>query len=226
VIKVEAFFDCSCVWVYLAFAHAERLRSIADCELRWRPVLARELFAAISPAAGRSGSAAVHKQADRDLLAWSRYLQRPLFHNNLSSLKTDSDTCMLACVAAGRWNRMDFFAQACLEAAWAKGRDVADRGVLRNLWEEAGLPGAAFDDAVDWPETRDELASNSRELLSRGGFGIPTFFVGDNMYFGNDALPLVHRAVTLKGKSNARAGLTSKRREAATGQSPLRSLGG
>jgi len=200
VIKVEAFFDCSCVWVYLAFAHAERLRSIADCELRWRPVLARELFAAISPTTGRSGSAAVRKQADRDLLAWSRYLQRPLFYNNLSPPRTDSDTCMLACVAADRWNRMESFAQACLEAAWGEGRDIADRGVLHSLWERAGLPGAAFDDAVDWPGVREELGNNSRELLSRGGFGIPTFFVGDDMYFGNDSLPLVHRAV-LKTKA-------------------------
>jgi len=40
-----------------------------------------------------------------------------------------------------------------------------------------------------------ELEANAVELMARGGFGVPSFLVGDAIYFGNDAVPLVERAV-------------------------------
>ena len=43
---------------------------------------------------------------------------------------------------------------------------------------------------------KDRLRANTEELIERGGFGSPTMFVnGDDMYFGNDRLPLVEAAL-------------------------------
>jgi 2-hydroxychromene-2-carboxylate isomerase len=90
-----------------------------------------------------------------------------------------------------------------MNAAWAEGRDLADRQVLADAWARAGLPAAMFESSLAWPATKAELVANTRELMSRGGFGVPTFFIGHNMYFGNDSLPLVERAARMRLRLNA-----------------------
>ena len=56
-------------------------------------------------------------------------------------------------------------------------------------------PEAFFAD-IDRPQTKAWLRANTEELVERGGFGSPTMFVNrDDMYFGNDRLPLVSAAL-------------------------------
>jgi 2-hydroxychromene-2-carboxylate isomerase len=107
---------------------------------------------------------------------------------------------MRACVAAGRWDRLEAFAAAAFDAAWARGEDLAERAALSSIWTGAGLPLALFEEALTWPGVDAELSGNARELAARGGFGTPTFFVGDDMYFGNDAVPLLENAVIARMK--------------------------
>jgi 2-hydroxychromene-2-carboxylate isomerase len=197
-IEIEGFFDCSCVWAYLAFAHASRFAAAAPVAIRWRPVLGEALFDTVNPAARQPLSAVKQAYYRRDLEQWAAYLECPL--SPAGGPPADATDCMLACVAAGRWGRLDHFAQAALDAAWADGRDLGDRAVLKELWEVVGLPPASFDEGLSWPEIAEELAANTRELMARGGFGTPTFFVGDDMFFGNDAIPLLERAVDLRLK--------------------------
>jgi 2-hydroxychromene-2-carboxylate isomerase len=45
------------------------------------------------------------------------------------------------------------------------------------------------------PEIKDRLRRNTDDALARGAFGAPTFFIGDDMYFGNDRLPFVETAL-------------------------------
>ena len=54
---------------------------------------------------------------------------------------------------------------------------------------------AAFQAGISQPAIKDQLKANTDEAIRRGAFGSPTFFVGDDMYFGNDRLPLVRSAV-------------------------------
>ena len=57
------------------------------------------------------------------------------------------------------------------------------------------MPTAVFE-AIARPEIKDQLRANTEELIARGGFGSPTIFVGgDDMYFGNDRMPLIRDAV-------------------------------
>jgi 2-hydroxychromene-2-carboxylate isomerase len=59
-----------------------------------------------------------------------------------------------------------------------------------------GLDREAFLAAIAKPEVKQRLRANTDELVARGGFGSPTMFVGgDDMYFGNDRLPLVREAL-------------------------------
>ena len=59
-----------------------------------------------------------------------------------------------------------------------------------------GLDATTYFEHIAKPETKAWLRANTQELIERGGFGSPTMFVnGDDMYFGNDRLPLVGAAL-------------------------------
>jgi 2-hydroxychromene-2-carboxylate isomerase len=60
---------------------------------------------------------------------------------------------------------------------------------------KAGLDGAAIVAAIDDQTTKDRLRADTEEAVTRGAFGAPTFFVGDEVFFGNDRIPQVERLV-------------------------------
>jgi len=191
--EVEVFFDCSCVWAWLAFEQVGKLSDAAGVAVRWRPVLTRDVFETVNPAVEWPMSEVKQEYYRRDLELWADCLGLSLRDD--PSRQPETSLCMLACVAAGRWGGLETFARLAFEAAWAQGRDLGDRGVLEGLWNQAGLPVSVFEAGLNWPDIAAELRANTRELMERGGFGVPTFFLGDDMFFGNDAVPLLERAV-------------------------------
>ena len=58
-----------------------------------------------------------------------------------------------------------------------------------------GIDPAAFAAGIGDASVKRQLKVNTDEVIARGGFGSPTLFVGDDMYFGNDRLPLLREAV-------------------------------
>jgi 2-hydroxychromene-2-carboxylate isomerase len=68
--------------------------------------------------------------------------------------------------------------------------------VLCAICESVNLDPDAILRRADAAEIKDRLRMNTEELIARGGFGSPTMFVNrDDMYFGNDRLPLVEAAL-------------------------------
>lgn len=68
--------------------------------------------------------------------------------------------------------------------------------MLGALASGLGLDAQALLAAIQTPEVKAQIKANTDEVIARGGFGSPTMFVGaDDLYFGNDRLPLVRAAV-------------------------------
>ena len=76
-----------------------------------------------------------------------------------------------------------------------RGEDVSQPAVVRAALDGAGLDGAASIARADAPDVKDELRRRTDEAIARGVFGAPTFFVGDEMHWGQDRLDFVERAL-------------------------------
>ena len=84
------------------------------------------------------------------------------------------------------------WSRAVFEAYWGDDQDISQAAVLEALASKSGLDPAALLAATDNPTYKQALRSNTDDLIERGGYGSPTMFInGDDMYFGNDRLPLV-----------------------------------
>ena len=71
---------------------------------------------------------------------------------------------------------------------WERGLKMDDPAVVADVLTEAGLDARALLDATQDPEVKAELIANTEAAAARGAFGIPTFFVGDEIFFGKERL--------------------------------------
>ena len=80
------------------------------------------------------------------------------------------------------------YIEAMYQCMWEQGKNMADPEVIAEALREHGLPADDIVAAVQNPEIKQELIDNTSRSVERGAFGSPTFFVGDEMFFGKDRL--------------------------------------
>jgi 2-hydroxychromene-2-carboxylate isomerase len=71
---------------------------------------------------------------------------------------------------------------------WAEPKKMDDPAVARTALDESGLDGGRLIAMTREPAVKDHLLANTQRSVDRGAFGSPTFFVGDEMFFGKDRL--------------------------------------
>jgi 2-hydroxychromene-2-carboxylate isomerase len=89
------------------------------------------------------------------------------------------------------------YVEAVLRGMWEDGLKMDDPAVMAALLNAAGMDGAHILARAQEPEVKQQLAANTESAVARGAFGIPTFFVGEDMYFGKDRLAQVEDALML-----------------------------
>ena len=191
---LEFFFDYASVYSYLACNQVEAVAQRTGAELRWRPFLLGAVFKAtgnVPPISTPNKAAWMLK----DVQEWARHLGLPPFqlpeNFPINSLKANR----LALVAAEQ-GRIVPFSHAAFRAAFAEGKDLADPQVLAELARGAELNPEQALAKAETQEIKDALSRNTDEALERGAFGAPTFFVGDELFFGNDRFMFVERALS------------------------------
>ena len=98
---------------------------------------------------------------------------------------------MRGAIAAKENGDLDAYVKAGLTAMWEDGKNMSDPDVFSKVMTAAGLDGAALFAATQDPIIKSKLAENTDAAVARGVFGIPTYFVGDEMFFGKDRLDQV-----------------------------------
>jgi 2-hydroxychromene-2-carboxylate isomerase len=86
------------------------------------------------------------------------------------------------------------YVEAVFDAMWAQPRNLGDAGELAAVLANVGLDGEAFAALVADPEVKAARGAQTEQAVSRGVFGAPTCFVGDEMFFGQDRLEFVREA--------------------------------
>ncbi|MFC0588812.1 2-hydroxychromene-2-carboxylate isomerase [Novosphingobium aquiterrae] len=95
---------------------------------------------------------------------------------------------MRGAIAAERMGCGPAYREAMYTALWQDGRKLDDPEVWSAVLGEAGLDQAALGAAVQDDAVKAELATSTERAVARGAFGVPTFFLGDEMWFGKDRL--------------------------------------
>jgi len=192
---IEFFFDCSSPWTWLGFESIQPLAADLGVAVAWRPILVGGVFNTVNGSVYAQRAAPVPKARymTKDLRDWARHqgleIRFPPRVFPVNSVKAMRACCWLGqdCVP---------FARAAFRAYWTDDRDISQDAVLRDVAEAAGVDADAMSAAIRDEAVKAQLRAITDELVARGGFGSPTIFVGgEDMYFGNDRMPLVRAAV-------------------------------
>lgn len=194
---IECFFDCSSPWTYLGFRNLQPIAAARGVPVRWRPILVGGVFNTVNPSVYASRANPVPtKQAYmlKDLQDWAD-LAGVSIRFPPTVFPVNSVKAMRGCLWLEPHGLLVPFAESVFEAYWSQDLDISQDAVLASLCERHGVDPAAFFEGISSPAVKDALRANTESLIARGGFGSPTFFVGDAMFFGNDRLPLVSEAL-------------------------------
>jgi 2-hydroxychromene-2-carboxylate isomerase len=112
--------------------------------------------------------------------------------NGLSSLR--------GALAARQLGGFAAYHGAMFRAAWRDDRDISSKDTVLAVAGEVGLDRAAFAQAIESQAIKDQLKADTARAASRGVFGVPTFFVGDELFWGQDRMDFVARALALAAK--------------------------
>ena len=89
------------------------------------------------------------------------------------------------------------YVRLAFERYWSELRDISADNEIEEIVEAVGLDRVEFWGKVTSPAYKDKLRLNTNELIERGGYGSPTFFLNrHDMYFGNDRIPLIARKLS------------------------------
>ena len=195
---IEVFFDCSSPWTYLAFHNIQPLAAEFGVPIRWRPFMVGGVFNTINPSVyegRRSPVPAKARYSGKDLQDWARLADLKI-KMPPSVFPVNSVKVMRGCLVLEPEGKLVPFARAAFEAYWGDDLDISQDTVVADICARAGVDAPALFAAIAEQPIKDALHANTQELIDRGGFGSPTMFVNsDDMYFGNDRVPLLRAAL-------------------------------
>ena len=196
--RIEFYFDCSSPWTYLAFHAIQPLAADEAAEIVWKPILVGGVFNAVNDTVYKSRDNPNPRKLAyqrKDLDDWAR-LYGLRITMPPSIFPVNSVKCMRGCLVALDQGKLPAFARAGFEVYWGEDRDLASDEVVGDIAARAGLDRDLLLRRMAEPAVKERLKANTDELIARGGFGSPSIFVnGEDMYFGNDRLPLVRAAL-------------------------------
>lgn len=195
--QLDFYFDCSSPWTYLAFHAVQSVARETAAEIVWKPILVGGVFNAVNQTVYENRAKPNPlKQAYslKDMQDWAR-LYGLAIKFPPTIFPANSVKCMRGAFVAIDEGKLVPYATAAFEAYWGADRDLAREEVLADIAERAGIERQRFFAGIETDSCKARLRANTDELIARGGFGSPTIFVGNEMFFGNDRMPLVRSAL-------------------------------
>jgi 2-hydroxychromene-2-carboxylate isomerase len=194
---IEYFYAAHSAFAYLGSRSFMDIAKAAGRKIVHRPYDLRRVLPAIGSPDFRERSKPHYEYYfGREIQRWSEYRNAPVLGYTPTHHQNDIDlpNCVLiAGVEAGL--NVDELAHRMLESHWKEDSDLADRETLMRLCDQVGVGGAPLLEAAGAPEIRAIYDSYTETAIERSVFGSPTYFVDGDMFYGQDHLEMIVRAL-------------------------------
>jgi 2-hydroxychromene-2-carboxylate isomerase len=192
--QIEFFFDFLSPYSYLAATRFPRLRADTGTEIVYTPFRILELMKMVGNRPTTVECKSKGAYAGVDIQRWAARYGVP-FKRNPHLRSFDHDLLRRTALAAGEQGGADTCVATIYGALWAGDVDLSQRPALAALLDQAGFDGEALLTVASEARFGELLDKSTEAAAQRGVFGSPTFFVGDQMFFGNDRLDFVVEAL-------------------------------
>ncbi|WP_430446946.1 2-hydroxychromene-2-carboxylate isomerase [Sphingorhabdus contaminans] len=194
--KLEFLFDFGGPNSYLAHKVLPDLCARTGAEAVYTPILLGGLFKLTNNQAPLIRYAETPAKRNYEMLEFDRFVKahnipfRMNPHFPINSLHL-----MRGAVAAQHLGCFMPYVEAIMAAMWEQEINVGDPDAVRSVLDNAGLDSATLLAKADDPDVKAELVANTDKAAERGAFGVPTFFVGTEMFWGKERMGQVEDAL-------------------------------
>lgn len=196
-IKVEFLFDFGSPNAYLCHKVIPEIEARCGARFEYLPTLLGGLFKLANNRSPGEAYAAIPNKLAYERLEMRRFIERHRLdrfrfnpHFPVNTLKIMRGAC-----AARKLDCFERYVDVVYAAMWEQEKDMSRDEVILATLDEAGLDGAALMASAQDADVKAALLANTEAAHARGAFGSPTFFVGQEMWFGKDRLPDVEAEV-------------------------------
>ena len=191
---VEFFYDFGSPTVYLAATQLPAIAAAVGATIDWRPMLLGGVFKSTgnqSPVVVPAKAAYMNNDLERFAKRYGvPFRFNPHFPINTLALMRGAVAYQDDVVASSTYR------DAIFMAIWVEARNLNEPDVIGQVLSDAGLDPAELMNRIGQQTVKDQLIANTEEAVNRGVFGAPTFFVGEQMFFGQDRLDFVADALS------------------------------
>lgn len=185
---VEFLFDFVSPTAYLAYMALPRIADHADAMVVWTPVYLTGISEAVGGATPPMIASRARWMAE-DAARWARHYGIPFQPNSASPV--DTLPILLGAVAFMDDPLIRPYCDVMFKAIWVEDRDLSQEAELNAVLDRLGMDPGIFHERIADPAIRERLRENTDDAVARGVFGVPTFFVGEKLHFGQDRLWMV-----------------------------------
>ena len=188
--KVELHFDFGSPNAYFAHKAIPAIEQRTGARFAYVPVLLGGVFKLTGNVAPMVAFKDVKNKLEYQRLEVVRFIAK----HGLAKFKlnphfpVNTVQIMRGAVAAEMDGNLARYADAVFGHMWEEGRKMDDPEVIRAALDAAGLDGARILARIQEQDVKDKLLKNTEGSVARGTFGAPTFFVGEEIFFGKDRL--------------------------------------
>jgi 2-hydroxychromene-2-carboxylate isomerase len=188
--KLEFFFDFASPNAYFAYKALPDLLERTKAELEVVPMLLGGLFKLTNNQPPFITFKDVKGKSEYEKLEIARFIKKHKLKDFAFNSHFPLNTVMLmrGLVAAQQMNVQSEYIDAILAATWEQSKKVDDPEVFAGVLKDAGINADALLELIQSDSVKDTLKQNTQMAADRGAFGTPTFFVGDEMFFGKERL--------------------------------------
>jgi len=194
---IEYFYSAHSAFAYLGSARFMEIARAAGREIVHKPVhLARVVAEAGASDFPERSMAHVAYYFGREIERWAEHRDAPVMRGLPTHHRKDmtlANGMLVAGVLQGC--NVDRLAHEMLEAHWRDDADLTDRATLARLAGNVDVDPEPLLEAALAPETLARLEANTEEAIASSVFGSPTYFVDGDMFYGQDRLEMVERAL-------------------------------
>ncbi|MBX3492836.1 MAG: 2-hydroxychromene-2-carboxylate isomerase [Parvibaculum sp.] len=195
--KVEYLFDFGSPNAYLAGKALPAIEQRTGAKFAYVPVLLGGIFKAtgnVSPAISEAG---IKNKPEYGALEIQRFIKK----HGLTKFKFNSHfpvntlQIMRGAIAAEMDGMLPKYFEVVAAAMWEQSLKMDDPDVIKAALDAGGIDGAHILARIQEADVKAKLIANTEDAVARGAFGIPTFFVDGEIYFGKDRLRDVEEAI-------------------------------
>lgn len=194
--RFEFLFDFGGPNSYLAHKILPEICERTGAEVSYVPILLGGLFKLTNNQAPLMRYADTPAKRNYEMLEFDRFVKAHHLPFKMNPhFPINSLHLMRGAVAAQHLGCFMPYVEAVMAAMWEDGANTGDSSVVRQVLDNAGLDGAALLAKADDASVKAELTTNTEDAAARGAFGVPTFFVDGEMFWGKERLAQLAEAL-------------------------------